>query len=86
MSDSRGTVEVHTEAPGTLLTASDVAALVGKSEAWVGEVARRGTLPGRKVGRSWRFLSIDVAEYLDRVRTGQTVAATPTTRRRRRVA
>ncbi len=27
-------------------------------------LAREGTLPGEKVGRSWRFLRADLVEYL----------------------
>ena len=39
-----------------VLTVADVAALLDLKPYTVKEYARRGILPGRKLGRTWRFL------------------------------
>jgi excisionase family DNA binding protein len=39
-----------------VMTVNDVAELLGLRPYTVKEYARRGILPGRKLGRGWRFL------------------------------
>jgi len=39
-----------------VMNAREVAALLGLPASTVYELARRGVLPGRKLGRTWRFL------------------------------
>ena len=54
-----------------VLTADDVAALLELKPYTVKEYARRGILPGRKLGRTWRFLRPELEEairHLPRVR------------------
>jgi excisionase family DNA binding protein len=48
-----------------VLTVSDVAALLELKPYTVKEYARRGLLPGRKLGRQWRFLRSDVEEAIN---------------------
>ncbi len=45
-----------------VLTVSDVAALLDLKPYTVKEYARRGILPGRKLGRTWRFLRPELEE------------------------
>jgi excisionase family DNA binding protein len=47
-----------------VLTASDVAALLDLKPYTVKEYARRGILPGRKLGRTWRFLRPELEEAI----------------------
>ena len=47
-----------------VLTVSDVAALLDLKPYTVKEYARRGILPGRKLGRGWRFLRPDLEEAI----------------------
>jgi excisionase family DNA binding protein len=47
-----------------VLTVSDVAALLDLTPFTVQEYARRGVLPGRKLGRHWRFLRTDIEETI----------------------
>jgi excisionase family DNA binding protein len=49
------------------MTVDDVAELVGLSVYTVKEYARRGLLPGRKLGGSWRFLRPELADALRRL-------------------
>ena len=62
-----------------------VGEILARPAAWVTTAARNGTIPGRKVGRRWRFLEADITEYLDSVRTGGTTAA-PVRRKRKSAA
>ena len=47
-----------------VLTVADVAALLDLKIHTVQEFARRGILPGRKLGRSWRFLRPELEEAI----------------------
>jgi excisionase family DNA binding protein len=51
-----------------LMTVSDVAQLLRKSEAWVYRNSRSGALPTVLVGRSRRFSSEDLDEWIRRHR------------------
>jgi excisionase family DNA binding protein len=50
-----------------VLTVSDVAALLDLKPYTVKEYARRGILPGRKLGRTWRFLRPELEEAIRRL-------------------
>ncbi len=65
-----------------LLTADDVATLLGKSPKWVATAARDGRIPARKVGRQWRWTEADVAAYVESLVPAATTSK-PITRRRR---
>jgi excisionase family DNA binding protein len=47
-----------------VLTVADVAALLDIKPYTVKEYARRGILPGRKLGRNWRFLRPELEEAI----------------------
>ena len=47
-----------------VLTVADVAALLDLKPHTVKEYARRGILPGRKLGRTWRFLRPELEEAI----------------------
>lgn len=47
-----------------VLTVADVAALLDLKPYTVNEYARRGILPGRKLGRTWRFLRSALEEAI----------------------
>jgi excisionase family DNA binding protein len=47
-----------------VLTVADVAALLDLKVHTVQEFARRGILPGRKLGRTWRFLRPELEEAI----------------------
>jgi excisionase family DNA binding protein len=47
-----------------VLTVADVAALLELTPFTVKDYARRGLLPGRKLGRHWRFLRTDIEEAI----------------------
>jgi excisionase family DNA binding protein len=47
------------------MTTTAVAAQLKTGERNVRDLAARGALPGRRVGRAWLFDAVDVAEYLD---------------------
>lgn len=64
-----------------LLTAQQVADLLGKSPQWVATAARNGDLPARKVGRQWRWTEADIAAYVESLAKPAT-AAKPIRRRR----
>ncbi len=53
-----------------LLTPEQIGQRLGRPAEWVMEQARKGTIPGRKIGRFWAFTEQDYADYLDRIRTG----------------
>jgi excisionase family DNA binding protein len=50
-----------------VLTVADVAALLDLKPYTVKEYARRGILPGRKLGRNWRFLRPELKEAIKRL-------------------
>ena len=52
-----------------LLTADDVAGLLGVKRSTVYELTRSGRLPAVKVGRAIRFLRPDLEAWLDHQRT-----------------
>lgn len=52
---------------GDVLTVADVAALLDLKPHTVKEYARRGILPGRKLGRSWRFLRPELEQAITRL-------------------
>ncbi len=47
-----------------VLTVDDVSALLDLSPYTVKEYARRGILPGRKLGKTWRFLRPELEEAI----------------------
>ena len=50
-----------------VLTVADVATLLDLKPYTVKEYARRGILPGRKLGRSWRFLRPELEDAVRRL-------------------
>jgi excisionase family DNA binding protein len=48
-----------------VMTASEVADLLQLPVSTVYYLARRGVLPGRRLGRTWRFLPSRIEEHLD---------------------
>lgn len=52
--------------PGEVLTTSQLAELLQVEEGIVRELARKGDLPGRKLGRDWRFSRTAVMAWLAR--------------------
>jgi excisionase family DNA binding protein len=54
-----------------VLTVSDVAALLDLKPYTVKEYARRGILPGRKLGRAWRFLRPELEEAIRHLPTAE---------------
>lgn len=52
-------------ADGEVMTASEVAELLQLPVSTVYYLARRGELPGRQLGRAWRFLRSRLQEHLD---------------------
>jgi len=49
------------------MTVDDVATLLELKPYTVKEYARRGILPGRKLGRTWRFLRPELEEAIQRL-------------------
>ena len=47
-----------------VLTTEEAAILLRVSTKTILGLASRGTLPGRKVGRAWRFLRSDLVAYV----------------------
>lgn len=54
-----------------VLTVADVAALLDLKPYTVKEYARRGILPGRKLGRTWRFLRPELEEAISHLPTAE---------------
>ena len=54
-----------------VLTVSDVAALLDLKPYTVKEYARRGILPGRKLGQTWRFLRPELEEAIRHLPTSE---------------
>lgn len=50
-----------------VMTVRDVAELLELRPYTVKEYARRGILPGRKLGRTWRFLRPELEEAIKRL-------------------
>lgn len=50
---------------GDVLTIRDVAAIMNVPTSTVYVLARNGMLPGRKIGKHWRFLRERVYEFLN---------------------
>jgi excisionase family DNA binding protein len=50
-----------------VLTVDDVARLLELKPYTVKEYARRGILPGRKLGRTWRFLRPELEQAIKRL-------------------
>ena len=50
-----------------VMTVADVAELLDLKPYTVKEYARRGILPGRKLGRTWRFLRPELEEAIRRL-------------------
>jgi excisionase family DNA binding protein len=61
-----------TTVPGTdrLLTASEVAELVGVSTRWIEDAARRDSIPHVRLGRFVRFRRESVLEWIARQERG----------------
>ena len=57
-----------------VLTVADVAALLDLKPYTVKEYARRGLLPGRKLGRTWRFLRPELEEAIRHLPSAQEAA------------
>lgn len=56
---------VHTDAKQVLLTKREVARWLRVSAETVVRLARRGKLPGRRVGNRWRFVRGEIQAWLD---------------------
>jgi excisionase family DNA binding protein len=54
-----------------VLTVADVAALLDLKPYTVKEYARRGILPGRKLGRTWRFLRPELEAAISHLPTAE---------------
>lgn len=48
-----------------VMTLEEVAKMLRVSEQTIYELARSGNLPGRKVGREWRFLKHSILEWFE---------------------
>ena len=58
--------------PGRLLTADEVAAMLGVSKDWVWEQSRRGVIPTITLGRFRRYRKEAVERWLLRIEDGAT--------------
>ena len=47
-----------------VMTAAEVAELVRIPVSTVYELARRGQIPGHRIGRTWRFVRREIEEWL----------------------
>ena len=59
-------LELHVEPLTRLdvMTTPEVAALIRLPTSTVYDLARRGVLPGHRVGRAWRFVRSEIEEWL----------------------
>lgn len=57
-------LNVHPLTRVDVLTASEVAELIRIPSSTVYDLARRGILPGHRVGRAWRFVRSEVEDWL----------------------
>lgn len=55
------------EVDNTVLTAEEASQLLKVSSKTLLSMARSGTIPGTKVGRSWRFLRSDLLSFVSGV-------------------
>ena len=53
-----------------MLTTEEAAEFLRVSSRTILQLAGRGAMPGRKVGRSWRFLRSDLVAYLHSGQSG----------------
>jgi len=60
-----------------LLTPSEVGELLGIHGKTVERMARRGELPGRRVGRYWRFAEKNIAAWIDKPITSSLACGVP---------
>lgn len=56
---------IHTDVKQVLLTKREVARWLRVSAETVVRLARRGKLPGRRVGNRWRFVRGEIQAWLD---------------------
>ncbi|MCL6568754.1 MAG: helix-turn-helix domain-containing protein [Deinococcota bacterium] len=54
-----------------VMTLEEVAKMLRVSEQTIYELARSGNLPGRKVGREWRFLKHSILEWFEDGENGE---------------
>lgn len=47
-----------------VMTASEVGALLHLASSSVYDLARRGAIPGHRVGRAWRFIRYEIEDWL----------------------
>ena len=47
-----------------VMTASEVGALLHLASSSVYDLARRGAIPGHRVGRAWRFIRQEIEDWL----------------------
>jgi excisionase family DNA binding protein len=47
-----------------VMTASEVGALLGLASSSIYDLARRGAIPGHRVGRAWRFIRPEIEDWL----------------------
>ncbi len=47
-----------------VMTASEVGALLHLASSSVYDLARRGVIPGHRVGRAWRFIRPEIEDWL----------------------
>lgn len=60
---------IHTDLKQVLLTKREVARWLRVSAETVVRLARRGKLPGRRVGNRWRFVRGEIQTWLDEGKT-----------------
>ena len=59
-----------TPSPNDLLTAQDVATMLGVTTGWVYAQSRRGHIPTITLGRSRRYRRRAIAEWLEKIEDG----------------
>jgi excisionase family DNA binding protein len=62
--------EAVDESGDQILTVGEVASYLRLSEATIYRMAKAGRIPGRRVGRSWRFSSQQIREWFRGQETG----------------
>jgi excisionase family DNA binding protein len=61
-----------------LLPVEAVAPLLGKGVDWVKRQARAGVIPCRRIGRSYRFTSQDIEDYIESAKQSGRAVTLPT--------